>query len=209
MPSRRAHRRVVPNFAVARQWRSPASPPWPVRTRRRRRSPRRRRNPVASTSRCGLPATRIAARRSRARSRTSTSRAATARGASTPKAPTPAGFPRVDPETQKGRDGVRRKVLADELATEEKLLAETRVAYADGAPAPLPEERADAEKYRARISRLRQSMTRAREEHRGAEEGARRRQVSVARRACATGRREYCCGMPAAPVSFAPGTRSR
>lgn len=76
-----------------------------------------------------------------------------------PRAPTPAGFPRVDPETQKGRDGVRRKVLADELATEEKLLAETRVAYADGAPAPLPEERADTEKYRTRISRLRQSMT--------------------------------------------------
>jgi hypothetical protein len=79
--------------------------------------------------------------------------------ASTPKAPTPAGFPRVDPETQKGRDGVRRKVLSDELAAEEKLLTETRVAYADGAPTPLPEERADAEKYRARISRLRQSMT--------------------------------------------------
>jgi hypothetical protein len=77
---------------------------------------------------------------------------------STPKAPTPAGFPRVDPETQKGRDGVRRKVLADELAAEEKLLSETRVAYADGAPAPLPEERADAEKYRARIARLRQSL---------------------------------------------------
>ena len=49
--------------------------------------------------------------------------------------------------------------MADELATEEKLLAETRVAYADGAPSPLPEERADAEKYRTRISRLRQSMT--------------------------------------------------
>ena len=79
-------------------------------------------------------------------------------GGSTPKAPTPAGFPRVDPETQKGRDGVRRKVLADELAAEEKLLAETRVAYADGAPTPLPEERADAEKYRARIARLRQSL---------------------------------------------------
>ena len=68
-------------------------------------------------------------------------------------------FPKVDPETQKGRDGVRRKVLADELSTEEKLLAETRVAYADGAPAPLPEERADAEKYRARIARLRQTLT--------------------------------------------------
>ena len=76
----------------------------------------------------------------------------------TPKAPTPAGFPRVDPETQKGRDGVRRKVLTEELATEEKSLTEARTAYADGAPVPLPEERADAEKYRARIARLRQSV---------------------------------------------------
>ena len=76
----------------------------------------------------------------------------------TPKAPTPASFPRVDPETQKGRDGVRRKVLAEELSAEEKLLAESRLAYADGAPPPLPEERADAEKYRARIARLRQSV---------------------------------------------------
>jgi hypothetical protein len=76
-----------------------------------------------------------------------------------PKAPTPAGFPRVDPATQKGRDDVRRKVLADELAAEEKLLTETRLLYADGAPVALPEERADAEKYRARIARLRQSVT--------------------------------------------------
>ena len=76
-----------------------------------------------------------------------------------PKAPTPAAFPRVDPETQKGRDGVRRKVLAEELAAEEKLLTETRTVYADGAPTPLPEERADAEKYRARIARLRQAVS--------------------------------------------------
>lgn len=74
------------------------------------------------------------------------------------KAPTPAGFPRVDPATQKGRDDVRRKVLTDELAAEEKLLAESRAAYANGAPVPLPEERADAEKYRTRISRLRQAV---------------------------------------------------
>ena len=77
---------------------------------------------------------------------------------STPKAPTPATFPRVDAETQKGRDGVRRKVLTEELSAEEKLLAESRLAYADGAPPPLPEERADAEKYRARIGRLKQSV---------------------------------------------------
>jgi len=55
---------------------------------------------------------------------------------STPKVPTPASFPRVDPETQKGRDGVRRKVLTEELASEEKLLTESRTAYADGAAPP-------------------------------------------------------------------------
>ncbi len=76
----------------------------------------------------------------------------------TPPASAPTGFPRVDPETQKGRDDVRRKVLGDELGAEEKLLAEARNAYADGAPAPLPEERTDAEKYRQRIARLRQSV---------------------------------------------------
>lgn len=72
--------------------------------------------------------------------------------------PTPSGFPRVDPDTQKGRDDVRRKVLAEELSTEEKLLSETRTLYADGAPTPLPEERADAEKYRMRIARLKQTV---------------------------------------------------
>jgi hypothetical protein len=74
-------------------------------------------------------------------------------------APTPPGFPKVDPATQKSRDDVRRKVLGDELETEEKLLTEARAAYADGAPAALPEERANVEKYRERIAKLRQSVT--------------------------------------------------
>jgi hypothetical protein len=74
------------------------------------------------------------------------------------KASTPTGFPRVDPETQKGRDDLRKKVLSDELATEEKSLAEARMAYENGAPVPLPEEKSDAEKYRQRISRLRQAV---------------------------------------------------
>jgi hypothetical protein len=73
-------------------------------------------------------------------------------------APTPPGFPRVDSATQKGRDEIRRKVLGDELATEEKQLTEARAAYGSGAPAPLPEEQADAEKYRQRIARLRQAI---------------------------------------------------
>lgn len=83
---------------------------------------------------------------------------ATSRNRSAAAAPTPAGFPKVDPATQKGRDDVRRKVLGDELATEEKLLAEARGAYADGAPTPLPEERANVDKYRERIARLRQAV---------------------------------------------------
>lgn len=72
--------------------------------------------------------------------------------------PTPAGFPKVDAETQKGRDDMRRKVLADELAAEEKLLAEARATYANGAPVPLAEEQTNADRYRERIARLRQSV---------------------------------------------------
>ena len=78
---------------------------------------------------------------------------------STRTAPTPTGFPRVDAGTQKGRDDVRRKVLIDELATEDKLLAEARTVYADGAPMPLPDERANADKYRERIGKLRQIVS--------------------------------------------------
>jgi hypothetical protein len=72
--------------------------------------------------------------------------------------PTPAGFPKVDADTQRTRDDMRRKVLSDELGAEEKLLAEARTTYANGAPVPLPEEQGNAEKYRERIARLRQSM---------------------------------------------------
>jgi len=72
--------------------------------------------------------------------------------------PSPAGFPKVDADTQRTRDDMRRKVLTDELGAEEKLLAEARATYANGAPVPLPEEQGNAEKYRERIARLRQSM---------------------------------------------------
>lgn len=72
--------------------------------------------------------------------------------------PAPVGFPKVDADTQRSRDEMRRKVLSEELAAEEKLLVETRSTYANGAPVPLPEEQGNAEKYRERIARLRQSM---------------------------------------------------
>ena len=79
--------------------------------------------------------------------------------ASTSSAPaTTSGFPRVDSATQRSRDDMRRKVLGDELSTEERLLTDARTAYANGAPVPLPEEQASAEKYRQRIARLRQAV---------------------------------------------------
>ncbi len=79
-------------------------------------------------------------------------------GNGTTKAPTPSGFPRVEPEAQKSRDELRRKVLNDELASEEKLLGEARVAYGNGAPPPLADEQNDAERYRQRIGKLRQAV---------------------------------------------------
>jgi hypothetical protein len=80
------------------------------------------------------------------------------RGGSAKSAPTPAGFPRVDADTQRGRDDVRRKVLTEELATEEKLLSESRAAYGDGAPPPLPEEQTNAQRYADRLAKLRQAV---------------------------------------------------
>lgn len=42
------------------------------------------------------------------------------------KARSPSDFPRVDGETQKGRDDTRRRILQDELAAEQKLLDEAK-----------------------------------------------------------------------------------
>jgi hypothetical protein len=73
-------------------------------------------------------------------------------------APSPLGFPRVDADTQKGRDDMRRKVLGDEITAEQTLLAESRAAYANGAPAATPEERASPQKYADRIAKLRDTV---------------------------------------------------
>ena len=40
--------------------------------------------------------------------------------------PSPAGFPKVDPATQKNRDGARRRILEEELGGEEKALAQAK-----------------------------------------------------------------------------------
>jgi|APFre7841882724_1041349.scaffolds.fasta_scaffold00525_9 hypothetical protein len=49
--------------------------------------------------------------------------------------PTPASFPRVDANTQKARDESRRKILEDELATEQRSLSDARAKLTDQADA--------------------------------------------------------------------------
>jgi len=71
----------------------------------------------------------------------------------------PPGFPKVDSATQKSRDTVRRKVLTDELAAEQKLLATARAEYGNGAPPISQEEKEVPQKYAERIARLRQAVT--------------------------------------------------
>jgi hypothetical protein len=44
----------------------------------------------------------------------------------------PTDFPKVDSGTQKNRDSTRRKILSDELATEEKILSEARANLKQG-----------------------------------------------------------------------------
>lgn len=47
-----------------------------------------------------------------------------------------ADFPRVDAATQKDRDSTRKQILEDELAAEEKALAEARADMQEGADSP-------------------------------------------------------------------------
>ena len=95
--------------------------------------------------------------------------------------PTPAGFPRVDADTQKGRDDLRRKVLSDELAAEEKLLAEARTPTRTARPRRCPRKRPTPRNTGERIARLRAGGAAARAQRRGAQERARHDALSVPR----------------------------
>jgi hypothetical protein len=60
----------------------------------------------------------------------------------------PRDFPRVDGATQRGRDDTRRKILEEELATEEKLLSEARQNLKTGEDAPEVYRGKDGKTYR-------------------------------------------------------------
>ncbi len=61
---------------------------------------------------------------------------------------TPESFPRVDSETQSKRDTTRRKILEDELATEQKDLEEARLKLKDGQDNPEVYKGANGQTFR-------------------------------------------------------------
>lgn len=71
---------------------------------------------------------------------------------------TPENFPKVDGETQKKRDNVRQKLLAEELATEQKQLAEAKQALKEGEATRLGDER-NYQKYLDRVQKLKDNVT--------------------------------------------------
>ncbi len=64
----------------------------------------------------------------------------------------------VDAGTQKTRDGTRRQVLIDELASEEKLLNEARSNFNDGRPLPMADEGVGSPKYIDRVKQLEKTL---------------------------------------------------
>jgi len=64
----------------------------------------------------------------------------------------------VDAGTQKTRDGTRRQVLVDELASEEKMLDDARSSFNNGKPLPLADEGAGSPKYIDRVKQIEKTL---------------------------------------------------
>lgn len=71
----------------------------------------------------------------------------------------PANFPRVDRDTQRTRDSDRKRILEDELKTEEEKLARLRFEFNNGEPERRGDERNFA-LYQERAARLRDDVAR-------------------------------------------------
>lgn len=70
----------------------------------------------------------------------------------------PASFPKVDNQTQKKRDDQRKQILQEELATEEKALADSKVALKEGEAQRLGDEARNYPKYLDRIKKLKDNV---------------------------------------------------
>lgn len=74
-------------------------------------------------------------------------------------ASTPDGYPSVDNGTQSKRDEGRRKILENELANEQKALADAKKAYTDGAATRNGDETRNYQKYLDRVQKLQDAVT--------------------------------------------------
>lgn len=71
---------------------------------------------------------------------------------------TPSDFPRIDENTQKKRDDLRKKLLQDELAAEQQRLAEAKKNLTEGEGVRLGGER-NYQKYLDRVQGLKDEVT--------------------------------------------------
>jgi hypothetical protein len=70
----------------------------------------------------------------------------------------PSSFPRVDSQTQKKRDDMRKQILQDELNTEQKALADAQKALKDGEGTRVGDEAKNYQKYLDRVQRLKDNV---------------------------------------------------
>ena len=75
-----------------------------------------------------------------------------------PPAGTPGDFPKIDADTQKGRDGKRRQLLENELEQEKKQLEDAKTALTEGEATRLGDERNNYQKYLDRVQRLKDAI---------------------------------------------------
>lgn len=71
----------------------------------------------------------------------------------------PTNFPRVDVQTQKKRDETRKSILQEELAAEEKLLADAQAALKEGEVRRVGDEGRNLQKYIERVARLKENVS--------------------------------------------------
>jgi len=84
------------------------------------------------------------------------------RPADAPRQATPANFPRIDGDTQRSRESDRRRILEEELQSEQERLGRLRSEYNEGAPALLPDEQRGSQRYQERVRRLGEEIERSR-----------------------------------------------
>jgi hypothetical protein len=74
---------------------------------------------------------------------------------------TQASFPRVDADTQKARDNDRRRILEEELRTEQEKLARLRGEFNNGEPERRGDESRNYARYQERIQRMQEDIQRS------------------------------------------------